>query len=551
MVLGLPDPEALSLAQQVAQMVVVRASGYLFDHQRQYPQWELSNAALRHCVETLGVGGVILLGGSAVEVGMRSRQLQSWAQVPLLIAADVEEGVGQRFAGATQFPPPMALSAIAQQNSALAVQLAKQMGAITAQEAIAIGVNWLLAPVVDVNNNTDNPVINVRAFGTTPQQVATLSTAFLHGAQKFPILTTAKHFPGHGDTSIDSHLHLPVISHGLEHLATQEIPPFRAAIAAGVDAVMTAHLKVPALDKHYPATLSPAILTRLLRQDLEFQGLVVTDALVMGAIAAHYDPYEAAILAITAGADVLLMPQDPQATIEAICEAVRIGRLTPSRILASVERIWRAKQKVGDRLTGTGENFHAWEHLPPPPVQLESLAMDAARAVAAQVAQQSQEVRGCIPICPADQPGQNLLIVDDPLNAPWLSRTAPAISLPAEAGYSPKVLDAKTAPTEIEQILTPPKPTLVQLFSRGNPFRGNAGFSEIVPALLSHIQHTQTLSALIVYGSPFNLETITTYLQKDTPYGFSYGLHPESQFALLSEMFSLKTSLSTWSPFTD
>ncbi|NJN88572.1 MAG: beta-glucosidase, partial [Leptolyngbyaceae cyanobacterium SL_7_1] len=264
----LPDRESLTLAEQVAQMIVVRASGYLFDHQIQYPQWEPTAEKLQHWIQDVGVGGVILLGGSAVDVGLRSQHLQSWATIPLLIAADIEEGVGQRFEGATWFPPPMALGEIAQTDLEQAIALAKQMGQVTAVEAVAIGINWILAPVVDVNNNPQNPVINVRSFSNLPAQVSQLATAFIQGAQSHPVLTTAKHFPGHGDTAIDSHLELPVLPHSLERLQVIELPPFQAAIAAGVDAVMTAHLQIPALDAHHPATLSAEILTKTLRQQL-------------------------------------------------------------------------------------------------------------------------------------------------------------------------------------------------------------------------------------------------------------------------------------------
>ncbi len=163
----LPDLQQLSLAELVAQMLVVRASGYLFDHQIQYPAWEPTAVKLQHWLQDLGVGGVILLGGSAGELSLRSQQLQTWAKIPLLLAADVEEGVGQRFAGATWFPPPMALGAIAWHDPAKARHYAEEMGSAIAQEALAVGLNWVLAPVVDVNNNPDNPVINVRAFGST------------------------------------------------------------------------------------------------------------------------------------------------------------------------------------------------------------------------------------------------------------------------------------------------------------------------------------------------------------------------------------------------
>ncbi len=547
--LGLPDPESLSLEAQIAQLLVVRASGYLFDHQRRYPQWELDQATLRHCVESLGIGGVIVLGGSAVEVGLRSQQLQSWAEIPLLLAADIEEGVGQRFAGATHLPPPMALSAITEHDLDLACDYARQMGAITAQEATAIGLNWLLAPVVDVNNNADNPVINVRAFGSTPDRVSQLSRAFIAGTQQFPVLATAKHFPGHGDTAVDSHLHLPEIPHDLARLDQVELAPFRAAIAQQVDAVMTAHLQVPAYDAQWPATLSPAILTGLLRQDLGFQGLVVTDALIMGAIANRYSPYEAAVLAIEAGADVLLMPADPEGTIQAVAEAVRTRRIPPERILTSLERVWRAKQKIIGSLTIPPETGHAWEHIPPPPVQLELLSTSAARETLHKVLEASTTVQGHIAASP-DGLGQSLVIVDDVLSTDWLSPQAAAIALPAAQGYQTRLVDGRSCPLSLEALETS-RPTLLQIFSRGNPFRGRAGLSDFAEQCFTHFRTHNRLLGLVVYGSPYVWESLRTELAPTIPYGFSYSQTPEGQKVLLSKLLVAETVADRSQAFTD
>lgn len=185
--INLPDIDTLSLIEQVSQMVVVRTCGMLYDHQIQYPKWELPIATLQTLISEYGVGGVILMGGSAAEVALKTEQMQSWARVPLLIAADIEEGVGQRFSGATWFPPPMALQDVA-------MQYAEEMGRITAEEALAIGINWVLAPIVDVNNNPDNPVINIRAFGITIGEVMGTTRGFIAGAKQYPVLTTAKHF---------------------------------------------------------------------------------------------------------------------------------------------------------------------------------------------------------------------------------------------------------------------------------------------------------------------------------------------------------------------
>jgi beta-glucosidase len=541
----------LSLAAQVAQLIVVRAAGYTFDHQRRYPQWELSQAELQHCIADLGIGGVILLGGSAIEVGVRSQQLQSWADVPLLLAADIEEGVGQRFAGATQFPPPMALSAIAQHNIEQARQYAFAMGAVTAQEAVAIGLNWMLAPVVDVNNNHDNPVINVRAFGETPDLVSALTQAFLKGAQQFPILTTAKHFPGHGDTAIDSHLQLPEIPHHRERLEQVELVPFRSAIASGIDAVMTAHVRVSELDAHLPATLSPVVLTRLLRQDLGFHGLIVTDALIMGAIADQYGPYEAAVLAIEAGADVVLMPHDPEGTIQAICEAVRTGRLPSERIASSVERLWRGKQKVSGQRIAPPEACHAWERVSPPPIQLASLATAEARQTLTHIQEASMQTRGqLVPLSEADS-GQSIVLVDDVLNAHWLQSNAPAIEYPRINGYQPRISDTTTCVQAMTSLVQPQRPTLLQIFCRGNPFRGSAGLSKHALTCFQDLQRLGTLDGLIVYGSPYAARFLLAALPDTVPFGFTYGQTPEAQALLLSSLLPMQAAPTAMQTFTD
>lgn len=540
---ALPDLDSLSLAQQVAQLVMVRASGHLFDHQRDYPHIEATAAALGYWLGELGIGSVILLGGSAAEVGLRSQQLQSWATLPLLIAADIEEGVGQRFAGATWFPPPMALGAIAQQDLPLALTLAEQMGAITAQEALAIGLNWILAPVVDVNNNPANPVINVRAFGETVPVVSQLTAAFIRGAQQQPILTTAKHFPGHGDTATDSHLQLPTLSHDLSRLDAVELPPFRSAIAAGVDGIMTAHVNIPALDAAYPATLSAGLLTGMLRQELGFQGLIVTDALVMGAIAQRYDPNEAAVLAVEAGADVLVMPADPEKTIRAICDAVTEGRLSADRIRYSAERVWRAKHKVGSNLALNQPSRHAWEHLPPPPVQIDQVAQPKSLACARAITQAACQTGGRLPLQVLPLPGtntpaqpRNLVVVDQAWDCPFLGRTAPAIAVPQRLGYGLQVIDPQAGETDMKANAEH-RPTLLQLFIRGNPFRGSAAPTQIATDWFHALLASKQLQALLIYGSPYVLNRFLPHLPPELPHLFCYGQMPSAQQVMMERLF--------------
>ncbi|WP_199249995.1 glycoside hydrolase family 3 N-terminal domain-containing protein [[Phormidium] sp. ETS-05] len=530
----LPEIDSLSLAEQVAQMFVVRASGHLFDHQIEFPAWEPPAAKLRYWLQDLGVGGVILVGGSAGDLLLRSRQLQSWAQFPLLIAADVEEGVGQRFAGATWFPPPMALSYIEQQSPGQGQHYAELLGNFIARESLAIGINWVLAPVVDVNNNPENPVIDVRSFGETPAMASLLTTAFLQGARQWPVLTCAKHFPGHGDTSVDSHLDLPVLPHSPERLAAIELPPFASAIAAGVDGVMSAHLVIPAWDDSGPATLSPQILTGELRQNLGFEGLIVTDALVMGAIANRYDPLEAPILALEAGADILLMPVDPAGAIESICAAVNSGRISPERIRASVERIWRAKQKIfspqetpeGGR--GEGDSLAS---------SLSELATPAATEAAEGMLRAGLRVGGPLPL-PANGEGlRNLIVVDDTLRENFLGHHAPAIAYPKKLGYRPLVFDRDTVPALLAASSHDDPPALLQIFIRGNPFRGTAGLSQAVEKLVANLLEKRQLQALAIYGSPYTLDKFLPDLPEEVPYAFSYGQMPLAQDMVMRSLF--------------
>ncbi|MGD2180273.1 glycoside hydrolase family 3 N-terminal domain-containing protein [Lusitaniella coriacea] len=503
-----PPLQTLSLREQIAQMVVVRASGCLFDSQIRYPAWEPPLETLQQWISQLKVGGVIVLGGSAAEVSLRSRQLQDWAEIPLFIAADIEEGTGQRFAGATTFPPPMALSGIG--DRAIAISYAEQMGATTAREAQAIGINWVLAPVVDVNNNPHNPVINIRAFGETPEIVSDLATAFLRGAQSYPVLTTAKHFPGHGDTAVDSHLHLPVVSHPIERLDAVELPPFNRAIAAGVDSVMTAHLLVPAWDTKYPATLSQKILTGQLRDKLGFNGLIVTDALVMGGVANFTDYQEVCVLAVEAGADILLMPQDPVAAIDAVEEAVQTGRISPQRIQASIERIWRAKQKI---LAGTTLDLSA-DSL------LRELAQPEVKKTTREINQESLQLGGELPLSlPMEgENAENWVVVDDLLNCNFLAAHTPAIAVPKQLGYKLQLIEQHQL--NLDRI---PETALVQIFSRGNPFRGKAGLVPQAQEWFKLLLRQRKIVGLAIYGSPYILEELRSEFAPSLPWVFSYG----------------------------
>ena len=305
-------------------------------------------------IEQENVGGLIMSVGSPTEVAVKLNDLQDHSKYPLLVAADLETGAGFRFRGAVHIPTNIALGGATTFPSLMAFgatgdpRHAYQMGKVTALEARAMGVHVPFAPVLDVNNNPDNPIINIRSFGEDPQVVADMGVALVRGLQDFGAVATGKHFPGHGDTGTDSHLELPIIQVGRERLDAVELVPFRAAIEAGVKGIMTAHIAVPAISgETIPATVSRRVLTGLLRNELGFDGIIFTDAMDMLAVSRLFPRGEAAVRAVLAGADVILMPSNVKRAIDAIVSAIDAGRLTEARIDESVGRLLRLKEELG------------------------------------------------------------------------------------------------------------------------------------------------------------------------------------------------------------
>ena len=294
-------------------------------------------------VDSLHVGGLITSIGSPLDIAAKLNSLQRHARVPLLIASDLEAGTALRLVGGTAFPSNMGVGATGRDGDAYA------MGRITALEGRAVGIHLALAPVADINSNPLNPIINTRSFGADPRAVARLVSAEIRGLQDNGMLATVKHFPGHGDVEIDSHVALPLLNMPWARLDTLEFVPFRSAIAANVTAVMSAHIALPNLvpGPPTPATLVPAILTGVLRDSLQFKGVIVTDALNMGGIVSGYGPGEAGVLAFLAGADILLQPADPAVLIDAMRSALKEGRFTQARLDQSVRRVLKLKEKAG------------------------------------------------------------------------------------------------------------------------------------------------------------------------------------------------------------
>ncbi len=300
------------------------------------------------------VGSLSMSLGSPIEVAEKINAMQRAARVPLWVGSDLEPNLGRLeggvfthylmdAGGATVFPNAMAIGATGREQDAYDV------GRAIAQEAKAVGILVNYAPVVDVNNNPANPVINTRSFGEDPKSVARLSAEFVRGTQSAGVIATIKHFPGHGDTDVDSHVGLPLVTATRARLDSVELVPFAAAIGAGAGMVMTAHIALPAVqgDSTTPATLAPRIITGLLRDDLHFGGLAITDAMSMGGIGKGYTVEESTVLAVKAGADVLLKPTDPHRAVEALLAAVERGEISRARIDSAVRRVLELKARTG------------------------------------------------------------------------------------------------------------------------------------------------------------------------------------------------------------
>ena len=292
-------------------------------------------------VDTLEVGGIIISVGGPYDIAAKLNTLQRRSKLPLLVSADLEWGAAMRVVGATAFPYVMAAGATGDARDAYTI------GRVAALEGRAVGIHVNFAPDADVNNNPLNPIINIRSFGEDPRAVAKLVRGYVHGLQDNGMLATLKHFPGHGDTDADTHIGLPAINATYARLDSIELVPFRAGIDAGAQVVMSAHIAFPAFTGDAPATLSPAMLTGVLRDSLKFKGLVVTDALQMGAIVTKYGAGEAAVRAFEAGSDLILMPADPDSAIASMMGALGSGRISASRLDTSVRRVLEIKRNLG------------------------------------------------------------------------------------------------------------------------------------------------------------------------------------------------------------
>jgi beta-N-acetylhexosaminidase len=338
----------LTVEEKIGQVFMIwcRAS-FLNVENPEYLQWldAMRKYHVGSFTMSVHVDGPFLLRTEPYEVAELLNRLQKESKLPLLFAADFERGLAMRMLGATNFPHAMAFGADGN------LEDAETFGRITAEEARAVGIHWNFFPDADVNSNPANPIINTRSFGEDPKQVGDLVTAYIKGAHEAGMLTTVKHFPGHGDTATDSHLGVASVGGDRAHLDSIELPPFRQAIAAGVDSVMVAHVTVPALDSdpNHVATISPAIVSDLLEKQLAFKGVIVTDALDMAGLTHLFanNIGREAVEAFKAGNDLLIIPPDLGASYDSMLKAVRSGEISPQRLDHSVLKILKIKGNLG------------------------------------------------------------------------------------------------------------------------------------------------------------------------------------------------------------
>lgn len=457
------------------------------------------------------------LGGVSISIGVpdayvaKLNRLQARAEVPLLVTSDFENGgPGMRLnhsyalpsllpqGGGTSFPPTMAFGAAGDE------ELAFELGRATAEEARAVGVHWLFAPVLDVNSNPANPVINTRSFGEDPALVGRLGAAFVRGARQGGALTTAKHFPGHGDTHADSHVELPVVAAGRERLARVELAPFRAAVEAGVDAVMTAHVAMPnVLGDARPATMAPEIMTGLLRGEMGFGGILFTDALRMAAITDGYGGAEASVAALQAGSDVLLAPGDPAASIEAVAQAVENGVLERSRLDRSVRRLLQAKAELG---------LHR-ERTVDPAAVAKRVGSSAHRALAERAAAASitlaRDRDALVPLAP----GQSVLAVAYARPSNLLAgRAFNAALMPAAGSFAAARVGPDTRWPVYDSLLHAARSSDVVIVGAYVPPRSGAGRAALSAAFRAFVAGLEAAGSakliLISFGSPYVLSAV-------------------------------------------
>ncbi len=494
---------------------------------RNSQSWRTMLAQIRDCKP----GGIHINNGNLRDIAQLIQRLQKAGTVPLLITADLEGGVGFRFPGATRLPRAMAIAAGGKVDSAY------QAGAITAREARALGIHINFYPVADVNNNASNPIISIRSFGEDPQKVQQLVCSYLRGLQENGMVAVVKHFPGHGDTSVDSHREIPIINAPLERLRKVELPPFQAAIQAGVLGVMAGHLYVPALEPEngLPATLSSRILTKLLRQEMGFSGLIFTDAMNMKGFAAGNTMEESTVRSFLAGSDVLLCPANLKKAYQALQEALRNGRISPDRLDRSVKRILEIKARLGLH------RANATVALPVVPFRPSVSDADQARKIMEDAITLVKDEKKIIPLKLAKTKKLlHLLIPDTPKWRPKPGSVFAAGLKRKHAGTTSMEVGKLASRKTIDRVLQTSRSVdviVASVFVRVTSGKGTVELSPLQIELLKKLAAGPKPLVVVCFGSPYLLVTIPE-LQE---YMLTYEYYPEAEKAAVKALFGEMT----------
>ena len=487
--------ESLTLEQKVSQLFFPIAFGvYSSTDDPSYLQ-------LVELVERFEAGGIVFMQGDPFSQALLANDLQSRSSIPLITAQDMEAGAGFRLESSTKLPSAMAIGATRNKD------LAYTAGVITAREARALGTSQVFAPVADINNNARNPVINVRSFGERPHLVSEMVTAFTFGLQDGRVLATAKHFPGHGDTATDSHTHLPVLPFNRARLDSVELVPFRAVRDAGIMSMMMGHLALPELepDINVPATLAPAVVTSLLREEMGFKGLIVTDAMRMTSIRQNFGVGESTVRAIEAGVDVLVLPDDAFVARAAVIRAVEEGRLTEERIDESVMRLLKAKEWLGLKQSRYVD-----------PVQTRQVvASNYHRMISEAIARESLTlVRNQNSLLPLINQPRNIYVAtisetDDPLLGDYFKTQMRELT--SNSRVTHKLLDIRSTQNDFTSALAAARASDLVVVPTFLPVRSGTNKLELpwrLQNFLNSLFASNTPAVLISFGSPYLIEAL-------------------------------------------
>jgi beta-N-acetylhexosaminidase len=509
----------MSLREKIGQMINVRLVGDFSNFQSE------RFLEARREVEQNKIGGFTVYRGDVNAIAAVTNELQRVSKIPLFFAADYERGLRMNVRNGTPFTTNMGVGAAGD------VQAAYRQGKIICEEMRAIGVNWLFAPVVDINNNPDNPVINVRSYGENPQKVGEFGSALARGVKDANCLATLKHFPGHGDTATDSHIGLSVVPIDKARLDAVELVPFKMAIQSGVDSIMTAHVALPQITgDEIPSTLNPKIMTDILRKELKFDGIISTDAMEMGAIIKTYSEEKSVVMAVVAGADVILLPLNSTNAINAIEAAIKRHEITEQRIDESIRRLLKAKFRLG--LTeNTQVDLGKVNQLVENPENVRE-----ANSVAEKSITLLRNANEMLPLN-AEKANRTLFIVaaadDEPVEGiafmPEVQRRAPNAKILR--------LDYRTTREEFDKVLTDAKDfdsIVLAVFVKRTAGKGTVALPENLTGFVQQMVSMKDKNAAVVaFGSP--------YLIRQFPdakvYAVTYAIEEVGQTAAVRTLF--------------